>query len=83
MKLYCTDPWVTYASVIPQNTRVQSKATIHAIERNRGRQRHWFGRCKRKSIIVSKSKERVDRTMALFARTWVDGNRDELLSRLG
>ena len=56
--------------------------TTHAIERNHCRQRHWFGRFKRKSIIVSKSKEMVDLTMALFARFWVNGNQAELLSLL-
>ena len=30
--------------------------------------RHWFGRFKRKSIIVSKSSEMVDLTIALFAK---------------
>src|SRR5262249_355371 len=56
VQLYCTDKWATYASVIPQDKLVQSKATTHEIERNHCRQRHWFGRFKRKSIIVSKSK---------------------------
>jgi len=83
VKLYCTDQWVTYASVIPQDKLVQSKATTHAIERNHCRQRHWFGRFKRKSIIVSKSQEMVNLTMALFAKFWVNGNQDELLSLLG
>ena len=32
VKLYCTDKWATYASVISQDTLVQSKATTHAIE---------------------------------------------------
>jgi IS1 transposase len=54
-QVYCTDKWATYASVIPQDKLVQSKATTHDIERNHCRQRHWFGRFKRKSIIVSKS----------------------------
>jgi len=54
VNVYCTDQWGTYASVIPQDTLVQSKTTTHAIERNHGRQRHWFGRFKRTSIIVSK-----------------------------
>ena len=49
-----------------------------AIERNHCRQRHWFGRFKRKSIIP-KSKEMVDLTMALFAKFWVNGNQDEIL----
>jgi hypothetical protein len=72
----------TYASVIPQDKLVQSKTTTHEIERNHCRQRHWFGRFKRKSIIVSKSQEMVDLTMALFAKSWVNGNQDELLSLL-
>ena len=79
---YCTDQWATYASIIPPDKLVQSKATTHNIERNHCRQRHWFGRFKRKSIIVSKSKEMVDLTMALFAKFWVNGNQDELLSLL-
>jgi insertion element IS1 protein InsB len=83
VKVYCTDKWATYASVIPQDTLVQSKATTHEIERNHCRQRHWFGRFKRKSIIVSKSKAMIDLTMALFAKFWVNGNQDELLSLLG
>ena len=83
VRIYCTDQWGTYASVIPQDKLVQSKAATHDIERNHCRQRHWFGRFKRKSIIVSKSTEMVDLTMALFARFWVNGNQDELLSLLG
>jgi insertion element IS1 protein InsB len=82
VKLYCTDRWATYASVIPQDKLIQSNATTHAIERNHCRQRHWFGRFKRKSIIVSKSQEMVEVTMALFAKFWVNGNQDELLSLL-
>jgi insertion element IS1 protein InsB len=80
VQLYCTDKWATYAAVIPQDKLVQSKAITHNIERNHCRQRHWFGRFKRKSIIISKSKEMVDLTMALFAKFWVNGNQDELLS---
>jgi insertion element IS1 protein InsB len=80
--MYCTDKWATSASVLPQDKLMQSKATTHEIARNHCRQRHWFGRFKCKSIIVSKSKEMVDLTMALFARFWVNGNQDELLSLL-
>jgi insertion element IS1 protein InsB len=82
VQLYCTDKWATYASVIPQDKLAQSKATTHAIERNHFRQRHWFGRFKRKSIIISKSKEMVDLSTALFAKFWVNGNQDDLLSLL-
>jgi insertion element IS1 protein InsB len=82
VKVYCADNLATYASVIPKDKLVQSKARTHAIERNHCRQRHWFGRFKRRSIIVSKSKEMVDLTMALFARFWVNGNQHELVSLL-
>jgi IS1 family transposase len=82
VQLYCTEKWATYASVIPQDKLVQSKATTHDIERNHCRQRHWCGRFTRTSIIISKSKEMVDLTMALFARFWVNGNQDELVSLL-
>jgi insertion element IS1 protein InsB len=83
VKLYCTDKWASYASVIPKEKLVQSKATTHALERNHCRQRHWFGRFKRKAIMVSKSEEMVDLTMALFAKYWVNGNQNELISLLG
>src|ERR671929_56313 len=72
----------TYAAVVPPGQLRMSKAKTHGIERNHCRQRHWFGRFKRRSIIVSKSKEMVDLTMALFAKFWVNGNQDELLSLL-
>ena len=80
---YCTDHWSAYASVFPPEKLVMSKARTDGIERNHCRQRHWFGRFKRKSIIVSKSKEMVELTLGLFARFWVNGNQDELLSLLG
>jgi IS1 family transposase len=82
VKVYCTDKWDAYASVIPQDKLIRSKATTHGIERNHGGQRHWFGRLKRKSIILSKSKEMVDLTMALFAKFWVNGTQDERISLL-
>jgi IS1 family transposase len=82
VKVYCTDKWGISASVIPNDKLVQSKATTHDIERHHCRERHWFGRFKRQSIIVSKSQETVELTMALFARFWVNGNQDELLSLL-
>jgi IS1 family transposase len=82
VQVSCTDKWRTYASVISQEQLVQSKTTTHDIERNHCRQRHGFSRCKRQSIIVSKSQEMVDLTMALFAKFWVNGNQDALLSLL-
>jgi hypothetical protein len=42
------DHWKSYAAVIPLEKLVQSKAHTDGIERNHGRQRHWFGRFKEK-----------------------------------
>jgi len=76
--IYRTDKRGTYAAVLPQNKLVQSKTATGRIERNHCRQRHWFGRFRRKSIIVSKSREMVDLTMALFATFWVNGDQEGL-----
>ena len=50
------------------------------IERSHCRQRHWGGRFKLKSIIVSNAKEMVDLTMALFARFRVNGDVAEIFT---
>ena len=57
-----------------------SKAHTDAIERNHGRQRHGFGRFTRRSIIVSKSKDMVNLTLALFARFRVNGGVAEIFA---
>jgi IS1 family transposase len=77
---YCTDRWKSYAAVIRPEKLVQSKAQTHTIERNHCRQRHGFGRFKRRSLIVSKAKEMVDLTMALFARFRVNGDVAEIFT---
>ena len=53
---------------------LQSKSQTVHLEQNNGRQRHWFARFRRKSIVVSKTLEMVDLTMALFARFHVNGS---------
>ena len=55
---YCTDHWPVYAAVFPSERLVISKAHTNGIERNHCRQRHWFGRFKRRSIIISRAKEK-------------------------
>jgi len=80
--IYPTDQWGTYAAVLPQDKLVQNKTGTGPIERNHGRQCPWCGRFTRQSIVVSQSQERVDLTMALFAKFWVNGHQGELLSLL-
>jgi insertion element IS1 protein InsB len=77
---YGTGHWPVYAAVIPPERLVMSKARTDGVERNHGRQRHWFGRFKRKSIMVSKAKDMVELTMALFARFRVNGDVAEIFT---
>ena len=74
LSMFCTDKFEVYKKEISVAKLRQSKAETVAIERNNGRQRHWFARFRRKSIVVSKSLQMVDLTMALFARFHVNGN---------
>lgn len=65
---------------ISENDLFQGKSGTVAIERNNGRQRHWFARFRRKSIVVSKSLHMVELTMALFARFHVNGCIEDILT---
>ena len=79
VKVYWTDKWHVYETLLPAHKHVQTKAETHRIERNNGLMRHWFGRFKRKSIIVSKTVEMVNLTIALFARFRVNGDVFDIL----
>jgi len=71
-RLFCTDQFAVYETVLPVGQPYQGKDQSVALERNNGRHRHWVGACRRKSIIVSKSKAMVKRRMALFAHLHVN-----------
>ena len=75
-----TDHWEAYTKLIPPELLVQTKRETHGVERLNCRLRHWFGRFRRRTIIVSKSVQMVDVTLALFAAFWVNGDQDHLLS---
>ena len=79
VQFYCTDEWEAYASLLPAQKLIMTKKVTVGIERNNCRNRHWFKRFCRKSIVVSKSKEMVDLTMALFARFRVNGSVYDIL----
>ena len=73
-RLICTDHFAPYEKVLAAGRHYQGKDHTVALEQNNGRQRHWVGACRRKSIIVSKSKAMVERRMALFAHLHVNGD---------
>jgi len=77
---FCTDALAAYSKEIPETDLIQGKQGTVALERNNARQRHWFARFKRKSLVVSKSLRMVDLTMALFARFHVNGQREDIVS---
>jgi len=77
-----TDKWDAYAELIPADMLVQTKRETNMIERNNCRLRHWFGRFHRRTLIVSKSIQMVDATLALFATFWVNGSHEHLISLL-
>ena len=70
--VYLTDHFKAYSKEIEEEILIQSKAYTHGIERNNGRQRHWFARFRRKSIVVTKSMEMLNLTMKLFAAVHVN-----------
>ena len=67
-RLYCTDDRAADPEAIPQGRLYGGKDQTHGIERDHARQRHWLGRFRRRSIVVSKVKRRADASIALFAR---------------
>lgn len=73
-RLICTDYYAPYENAVPVGQHDQGKDQTVGLERDNGRQRHWVGACRRKSIIVSKSEATVNRRMALYAHLHV--NRD-------
>ena len=82
IELFCTDNYAAYAEVIDENKLIQSKSQTCYLEQNNGRQRHWYARFRRKSIVVSKTLEMVNLTMALFAAFHVNGTVKNILSLL-
>lgn len=62
VELYCADNWAVYPEVIAEEKLFQGKSQTYYLEQNNGRQRHWFARFRRKSIVVSKTLEMVDLT---------------------
>jgi len=80
VSIFFSDRWESYAELIPPELLIQTKRETHGVERNNFRQRHWFGRFRRKTCIVSRSLLMVDITLSLFARFRVNGSQDLIKS---
>lgn len=78
--LFCTEDYIVYENELPIGVHYQGKDQTGAAERTHGRLRHWLARFRRRTCVVSKSKEMVNRSIALFAHIHVNGGNDcELL----
>ena len=66
------DGYSVYEQAFTLGKYYVGKDQTYRIEQNNGRQRHWFARFRRKSIVVSKSEEMIDLTMGLFAAVHVN-----------
>ena len=71
-RLFCADDYAVYDGLLPVGQLSTGKDETHGIKRDNARQRHWLARFRRRSIVVSKAKRRVDVSIALFAS--FDGN---------
>jgi IS1 family transposase len=74
VRLFCTDAFVVYDTALPVGRHDVGKDQTVALERTNAQQRHWTAALRRRSIVVSKSLEMIERRMALFAHLHV--NRD-------
>lgn len=79
--LVCSDYFPVYDAAYPVGKHYIGKDQTVCLERNNGRQRHWFARFRRKSIVVSKSVEMLDVTMKLFSYLHVDGGLNQLIDQ--
>lgn len=74
------DGYACYREVVGACRLRQGKRNTYKAEQNNALQRHWLGRFKRRSQIVTRSLEMLDKTLALFQRFRVNGTIEELLS---
>ena len=75
-----SDNYACYAEVVGDRRLRQGKKNTYKIEQNNALQRHWLGRFRRRTQIVTRSLDMLDKTLALFQRFRVNGSIDELLS---
>ena len=73
-QIYGPDAYQVDRAIIPERRLVMSQRETRGIERNHTPTGHGVAHLKRPSIVVSKSLEMVDLTMALFAKFHVNAD---------
>ena len=74
------DHYACYQDVVGALRLRQGKRSTYQVEQNNALQRHWLGRFRRRSQIVSRSLDMLNVTLALFQRFRVNGSINELIS---
>ena len=69
----------SYDSALPAVRHYIGKDQTYRIEQNNSRQRHWFARFKRRSVVVTRSLPMLEVTMRLFATFHANENDVPLL----
>jgi insertion element IS1 protein InsB len=82
IRLYGTDDCRPYDSPLPARRHSIGKDETYQIE-PKCRQRHWFARLGRKSLVVTRSLEMLEPAMRLFAAFHVNGSDERVLSMIG
>ena len=73
VRLFCTDHYIVYESELTVGFHYQGKDMTVEAERTHSRLRHWLARFRRRTGVVSRSRDMVDRSIALCAYLHVDG----------
>ena len=79
VRLYCTDCYICSEQGLPIGKHYQGKNETWRLEQINSRLRHWLARFRRRPLVISKSVEMVDLTIALFARFRINGSLKELM----
>jgi insertion element IS1 protein InsB len=71
-RLVCTDEYVVYEQALSAGRHYAGKDQTVALERAHSRLRHWLARFRRRTCVVSRSREMVDRSIALIAHLHIN-----------
>jgi insertion element IS1 protein InsB len=71
-RLLCTDEYVVYQQGLSAGRHYAGKDQTVALERTHARLRHWLARFRRRTCVVSRSSDMVDRSIALAAHLHIN-----------
>jgi insertion element IS1 protein InsB len=72
VRLMCTDEDIVYQQSLSAGRHYAGKDQTVALERTHSRLRHWLARFRRRTCVVSRSKEMVECSIALVAHLHIN-----------